>query len=227
MNRMRLQAGRQELTTRQYLLLAQMNPHFIFNALTNIQSLIMQRDPVTSGKFLDLFARLTLRIREHSEMELVRLEEEFSLIRDYIELQKLRYGDKFDWEFSVPDSVKQYNFVIPPMLLQPAVENAIEHGLKYREGKGLITFRISVSGEKELTAEIEDDGIGREKAMEIARQNPGHHQGLATKITRERIEQFNKRKRRKFLFEITDKKTDSGEPSGTIVKFIFPQMILK
>jgi two-component sensor histidine kinase len=222
MNRIRLKDNRENLTMRQSLLQSQMNPHFIFNALTNIQSLVMQQDRESSTQYLDRFENLTTRIREHSERELVTLEEEITLLRDYIALQKLRYTDRFAIEFTVDPRVQPGSHYILPMLLQPAVENSIEHGLKYSPEQGVLWISFALDERMDLICEIEDNGIGREKAGEIARQNKGHHQGIASDITKERIERFNRRSKKKIIFEITDKRNSQGEPEGTKVRFLFP-----
>lgn len=222
-NRSRVRMNQQTLNTEQYLLRSQMNPHFIFNALTNIQALILQHDREASLRYLGLFSDLTGKILESSGMELVQLEDELSIITNYIKLQKLRYRDKFEVSLSGMDEPGIKEILIPPMLLQPFVENAIEHGLKYKEGKGLLSVRILKNEPEGIFIEIEDDGIGRIKSKEIHAKNEDKHQGLATAISYDRIDRLNRNRRKKISLEITDLETVSGNIAGTLVRIIFPQ----
>ena len=221
--RLRLQANQQTMKVEQYLLRSQMNPHFIFNTLTNIQGLIIQQDKEASLKYLSLFSELTTRIQENSGMELVDLANELTIIRDYLQLQQMRYHEIFDYFVTdfTPEGFRPIK--IPPMLLQPFVENAIEHGLKNKNEKGFLSVRIYQNERPDLVIEIEDNGVGREKSMEIIKKHERDHQGLATIITKERLDRMNRRRRKKIMLEITDLKNSSGDPTGTLVRFCFSQ----
>lgn len=221
-NRSRLRMNQQALDTEQYLLRAQMNPHFIFNALTNIQALIQQGVNDAAMRYLGLFADLTGKILENSGNESVKLADEVSVIRNYILLQILRYGNKFEFNFTMDDEEEIGETPIPPMLIQPFVENAVEHGLKYKEGNGLLELRIFKNKADGIIIEIEDNGIGRKKSGEIHNRQEDKHQGLATTITRERIERINKDQKKKISMEITDINAENGNAAGTLVRFTFP-----
>lgn len=221
-NRGRLRMNQQALNTEQYLLRAQMNPHFVFNALTNIQALIQLGDNDAAMRYLVLFADLTGKILENSGNESVKLSDELSIIRNYILLQKLRYDDKFEFTFPGCNNTGLEDISIPPMLIQPFVENAVEHGLKFKEGKGLLEIRILKNEPSGIIIEIADNGIGREKSGEIRRKRATHHQGLATAITHDRIEKLNRKNKKKISMEITDIKHENGSAAGTIVRFLFP-----
>jgi LytS/YehU family sensor histidine kinase/Tfp pilus assembly protein PilF len=222
-NRTRLRINQEIKRAEQYLLLSQMNPHFIYNALTNIQSLIMKRDKEASFKYMGHFRELTVKILENSDLESVSLENELQMITSYINLQKLRYGNKFDFLLSVSDEPGIMDFNLPPMILQPFVENAIEHGLKHKEDKGLIAIRVIKNVSGSVKVEIEDNGIGRKKSMEIAATQPGKHHGLATIITQDRIKRINQEKKMEVSMEIKDLTNDSGNAAGTLVQLNFNQ----
>lgn len=224
-NRKRLRSNREIGRAEQYLLLAQMNPHFVYNALTNIQSLIVKHDNLASHQYLGYFRDLTAKILENSALDTVSLGEELQIISSYLNLQKLRYSNKFDTTIEVDNDQAIADVKIPPMILQPLVENAIEHGLRHKEGTGLLCIRIRSSQPEYLSIEIEDNGIGRKKAMELAAANPGKHHGLATAITRERIDRINREKKMKIAFEINDLNDNTGNASGTLIKITISNFI--
>ena len=116
----------------------------------------------------------------------ILLEDEIGSIRNYLELQRLRYDEKFEYVIDIDTDIDLDSAIIPPMLIQPFIENAIEHGIKHKEGKGNIKVRFKLDNKK-ISCEIEDDGIGREKAWEVEYARKGRHKSLATEIIRDRI----------------------------------------
>jgi len=209
------------LLLQQKLFRLQMNPHFIFNSLASIQGFISEKDPRTANRYLSRFAKLIRNILDSSVEEFIPLEEEISTIENYLELQKVRYEGKFDYVIEVDESIDKEMMTIPPMLAQPFIENAVEHGIMHKESIGNIRIKIK-QNQNMILLEIEDDGVGREKAGEIlADRDPGH-QSMATAITRERIEVLNKKLKKKITFEILDMKDDRDIPIGTKVKFKIP-----
>jgi sensor histidine kinase YesM len=205
----------------QKLLRAQMNPHFIFNSLASIQNFIIKQDDMNASIYLSHFSDLVRNILEHSAYENIPLEKEINTINNYLELQKLRFRDKFAYTISIDDQVDTGVLEVPPMLVQPFIENAIEHGIRHKNSTGLVT--VEIKQEKgNLVIIIEDDGVGREKAKEIESSKYKEHQSMATQITRERLASLNRKLKNKVIFEIIDLKDQSGNGLGTRVNFTLP-----
>jgi LytS/YehU family sensor histidine kinase len=213
----RLRANQKSLALEQTLLRSQMNPHFIFNTLTNIQSLILRDDPSLSIKYLDNFSTLIGTILASSGEKLITLETELTTVTNYFKLQQLRFGDMIDFEIVVGPGLDTNIVMLPPLMVQPLIENAIEHGIKPKQGKGrvMVRFQISVSG---LRIEVEDDGVGRNYRKAQPRIEGSHHAGLALVILKERLESMNKGRSMKNKMEIVDLYDDENRPAGTLVK---------
>jgi len=205
----------------QRLLRAQMNPHFIFNSLYSIQNFIVTEKPDKASIYLSKFASLVRHILDNSTEEYVALEKEISTIENYLELQKVRYAGKFDYRIDIADEIDAEVLQIPPMLAQPFIENAIEHGIKHRETPGHIAIRFSLK-DHTLIFEVEDDGVGRQKARELESMQVPDHRSMATSLTRDRLANLNRKLRKKIFLEIIDLKSDFGEAAGTKVVFGVP-----
>ena len=175
----------------QKLLRLQMNPHFIFNALSNILNLINRNNNPVASKYLTRFSKLLRNTLEGSRHDSIKLDAEINGLENYLELQKMRFGDKFDFQIDVDDAIDIENTTIPPLLVQPFIENAIEHGIKHKKTKGHVYLRF-LAEENQVVCEVEDDGVGREKAWEIEYSKRKDHQSLATTIIKERIQNLNK-----------------------------------
>ncbi len=217
----KLRNSQQTLVFQQRLLRTQMNPHFLFNSLSSIQNFIIQEKPAIASNYLSRFAKLVRQILNNSVEEYVLLEDEISSIENYLELQKARYRDMFDYSIVVDEEIDIETALIPPMLAQPFIENAIEHGFKYKEGKGIMKIRFELNGNF-IRFELDDNGIGRKKAMEILNKINKDHKSMATTITMERIKVLNKKHKRKILMDIIDLKNDRDEATGTKVIFEIP-----
>ncbi len=217
----RLLQIQKQLLLEQRLLRSQMNPHFIFNALASIQGFMFKKDTLKAGKYLSNFSKLIRNILEGSREDVITLEKEISTITNYLELQKLRYGDKFDYKIDIDKDLDTEEIQIPPMLVQPFIENAIEHGIKNKEGSGIIDVKFSRKDDR-VVFEVEDDGVGRQKAKEIALIKGKKHVSLATKITNERIESLSKKLRRKIHLHIEDLKDEEDNPAGTRIVLEMP-----
>ena len=144
------------------MLRTQMNPHFVFNALTAIQNTLLDDDPLKSSTYLSRFAKLVRQNFEFVNKKFISLEEDLDALKNYIETQQLRFENKFDYKITVQDTVDTSFIQITPMLLQPFIENAIEHGLKPKKAKGLLQIYISEKGEF-TRFKILDDGVGYTK----------------------------------------------------------------
>jgi sensor histidine kinase YesM len=141
------------------------------------------------------------------------------LLTNYLELQKLRFESKFDFDIIVDEKIDKENIHIPPMLAQPFIENAIEHGVFYKKGKGRVDVKLYFENNK-LIYEIEDDGVGMEEAMKLKNKLKSSYESLATIITKERMTTLNEQSENNI--EIIDKKNISPNHSGVKVKFIVP-----
>ncbi len=210
------------LSLEQRLLRSQMNPHFIFNSLMNIQNFMLSNDVKKANNYLTRFARLIRAILENSREEFISLEEEIDMLRNYLDLQKLRHNNKMDYEISIDEHIITEDVLMPPMLTQPFVENAIEHGIMLKEGKGLVNIEICQNNEYLLVI-INDNGVGRKEAM-ARRETPQKTQrSLSTKITRERIELYNSKAKSKIELKISDIKDENAKTIlGTSVKLKIP-----
>jgi ligand-binding sensor domain-containing protein/two-component sensor histidine kinase len=200
----------------------QMNPHFVFNALDAISGFIFQNEPREAVRYLTSFAKLMRLTLESSRETRVPLQNELQLLKNYIELEQLRFGQSFSYRIEVDDEIDPYEDHLPPMLVQPFVENAILHGLRNRaQGKGELTLTFQRTGEY-LQCRITDNGVGREKSRALNAKRG--KRSLATSITEERIELLSKSLGKPVRFQITDLTDSKGEAAGTEVLITFPQL---
>jgi tetratricopeptide (TPR) repeat protein len=217
----RLKASQDKILLQQRLFRSQLNPHFLFNSLASIQNFIVTEDADNASIYLSRFAKLVRNILDASNEEYITLEKELNIIQNYLELQKARYIDKMNYTLEVDDTLDVENLQIPPMLAQPFIENAIEHGIKLKESGGLVQVRFFKSDNYTIF-EVEDNGIGREKARIIQQQRNTDHKSLATKLTLERIANLNKKHKFEITMHIIDLKDETGDASGTKVRFSIP-----
>jgi LytS/YehU family sensor histidine kinase len=145
---------------------SQMNPHFIFNALNSVNNYIAQNDERAANKYLADFSKLMRSVLENSELDFIPLEKEIELLGLYLKLEHERFKDKFDFTLKIDPSLKDAKIQVPPMLLQPIIENAVWHGLRYKKEKGFLNVTFA-KAEKGILVTITDNGIGREKSKEI------------------------------------------------------------
>lgn len=196
------------------LLRNQMSPHFIFNSLVAIQNFVYKKAPIKAGEYLASFAQLIRAILENSMEEYIPIEKEIQWLDNYLQLQLLRFDNSFNYTIDLDKSIDLENMLIPPMLTQPFIENAIEHGLKELDYKGEIRIKMSLRDEI-LHIEVRDNGVGLELAN--ARKDEKKHQSLALKITKERLNFLNKKRGKNIFFNM--KNLDS---KGTLVSFSLP-----
>ncbi len=202
-----LKLAKERLIVEQQLLRSQMNPHFLFNALSSIHTFIFRGDKKEAADYLATFGELTRDILDHSSRELITLKKELGTLNKYIEVQKLRFP-KVRYNLKIKDDLEIENLLVPPMLLQPFVENSFEHGLN-GQTSGNIELTISELG-SELAIEVLDDGKG-------LNQNLSTHESKAIEMTRKRLEiLFGKRKS---SLSVTNRK---GE-SGVLVSIVIPK----
>ncbi|MCC7301782.1 MAG: histidine kinase [Bacteroidia bacterium] len=201
---------------------AQMNPHFIFNALNSIQHFIMHSNEEGATKYLNKFARLIRTILNNSERSTVTLEEEVESLRLYLDLEVLRFENKFTWEIVVDPELNLDFYEIPTMLIQPYVENAILHGLVPKPTIGHLRIELRLD-EHHIVCVITDDGIGRKASRTLKeRSMKQKHQSFGMKITHDRLELLNNVQQSNLSVNITDLENDFGEATGTRVEIFTP-----
>lgn len=208
------------LRHQQRLLRSQMNPHFIFNALSAIQVYVLENDIEKSTRFLSDFAKLMRQVLRSSNHEYISLEEETGILKYYLELQRLRFISSFNFHIHVDDTLSPERVMMPPMITQPFVENAIEHGIRSmgEEGRINISFRKE---NKQMIIEVDDNGMGIEASKKMNERSRGHD-SMAINITRERLDVIRRDSGGKVALEIIDKKTLNPFDKGTLVRIVFP-----
>jgi ligand-binding sensor domain-containing protein len=205
-------------------LLAQMNPHFLFNSLNSIDSYIIRNESKKASEYLNNFARLMRLILQNSRSNYINLKDELEALDLYMQMESLRFKNKFSYSIAVDESVETSSIVIPPMLIQPYVENAIWHGLMHKTNgtEGLVKINISKNAD-DLLCVIEDNGIGRKKATEIKEQKQKNHKrSMGMQITQDRIEIINKLYNMNASINIYDMEDELGNAKGTKVELIIP-----
>jgi len=203
---------------------AQMDPHFIFNSLSSIQSFIMTKDEDSALRYLNKFAKLMRTILSNSEKASVTIGEEIESLKLYLELEVLRWDKKFDYSIIIDSGIETDFHKIPSMLIQPYVENAILHGLVPRkEGRGKVDINIT-QNDTHIICAISDNGIGRQKSHELrTKSNQATHESMGMKITSDRLEVLNRIHHSDLNVKITDLLDDSGNSSGTKVEIFIPR----
>jgi ligand-binding sensor domain-containing protein len=214
-----LSIEKQVFELEQKALRLQMNPHFMFNSLNAIQNFVLSNDTDKAVNYLAKFSHLMRMILANSTAALITLKDELKSLTYYIDLERLRFDDKFEYAILRDPSIDEEFVEIPPMLFQPYVENAIIHGLVNSPKPGMLEIAIKQVSKGVLLCSIKDNGIGREKATAIRNSSGIKRQPRGMVITQERIEIFNEQNRKNFSVKITDLKDENGEATGTLVEF--------
>ena len=217
--RSRLKNLNKALENKMEALRAQMNPHFISNSLNAIDSLINQERNDEASEYIIDFSRLCRLVLNHSKEKWITLEEELETLNYFIVLEKLRLGDNLTYSIEVDDELNQTDIRIPPMLLQPFVENAIWHGIQKKQAPGHLEVAVFKNDIGQLECHITDDGIGREKAQALQQESVLERQSWGMQITKERMDAV--KKIQGSVLEITDLKPGDAMP-GTKVSIQFP-----
>ncbi|MFC7357988.1 histidine kinase [Jejudonia soesokkakensis] len=170
----------------------QMNPHFIFNALNSVNSFIANSDERSANRYLSEFSQLMRSVLENSEEDFIPLTKEIELLELYTKLEHFRFQDKFEYQINIDEEIKLDEFVIPPMLLQPYVENAVWHGLRYKEEKGTLLINFESVSSEAIRISIIDNGIGRKKSQELKTENQKKQKSKGMGNTQKRIAILNK-----------------------------------
>jgi tetratricopeptide (TPR) repeat protein len=199
----------------------QMNPHFIYNCLTSIQSFIFHNDVSNSLEYLSKFSRLMRKILENSQNQYMSVQDEIEVLTLYLKLESLRFKGKFDYEITVDDKIDPILFKIPSLLIQPFVENSVWHGIQNKEGLGKIHITFNLS-DKSIFCSIEDNGIGREYAERLKHKETDDHVSLGGSITQARIKLLKSLYGNKLGIRYIDLKDYCDKPAGTRVELYLP-----
>jgi two-component sensor histidine kinase len=200
---------------------AQMNPHFIFNSLNSINRFILQNDRAQASEYLTKFSKLVRMILQNSQASLITLESELESLDLYLNLESLRFNYHFDYNITVPKDLDKEVLQVPPLILQPYVENAIWHGLMHKEEKGHLDIDISEKDDQ-LFLKIRDDGVGREKAKTMASKSATKHKSMGLRITENRIAILQKNGLKESPVTIHDLVNHDGTAAGTEVVIKMP-----
>jgi len=218
---LRLKATRLQLKA----LRAQMNPHFMYNALNSIQNFITSHEVTSAAKYLAKFAKLMRQSLEYSDLEIISLEKEIEFLNDYLYInEKLRFEDRLRYEIHVDDDIEEDILGVPTMIVQPYVENAIEHGLSSKQD-GMVTVHFSLFDDDTILCIVEDNGIGREKARQLRASDPQYqnYRSKGTTITEKRLNLLHNSKEQRVFVETIDLQDEqSGEALGTRVEIKIP-----
>jgi len=198
-----------------------MNPHFIFNALNSVNNFIAKNDEKAANKFLSEFSRLMRKVLDYSQKDFISFEEEIELNELYLKLEHFRFRDKFEYQFEKNTDVNLYDLEVPPMLIQPFIENAVWHGLRYKEGKGHLKISIDEVG-NELLVKIQDDGIGRRKSKELKTKNQKIYKSTGLENVSKRVALINEIYGKNYTIEVSDF-DKSVEETGTLVEIRIPK----
>jgi ligand-binding sensor domain-containing protein len=222
LNQIRLNEKKKQEQLKLETLRGQMNPHFLYNSLNSINFFISSNDRLNANEYITGFSRLMRSVLTNSSQDFISLEAEVQTLKDYLALEHLRFGDKFDFELKVEDAIDQINTEVIPSLAQPFIENAIWHGMRYLEGrKGFLSVRFVMESEFSLLCYVEDDGVGRKLSVKLksGEQKKRRSRGMA--IVAERLELINSFHKTKYTVDVANL-FDDREETGTKVKIDIP-----
>lgn len=195
----------------------QMNPHFVFNSLNSIGSFILKQEPVKASDYLTRFSRFIRLLLDSAQAEWVSLHQEIELLTLYIELEQLRFNNKFDMVITVSETINPHTLQVPPLLLQPYIENAIWHGLMPKEGeRGTLYLHYWLQQDK-LCMSVEDNGIGRTASQQARNGRIATLQKHGIRLTDERIQIINEIYQARMQALVKDLIDEQGDPAGTRV----------
>ncbi|HAF30785.1 MAG TPA: hypothetical protein DCG75_17215 [Bacteroidales bacterium] len=201
---------------------AQMNPHFIFNAINSIQNYMLDNDIDSALSHLSDFAKLIRLTLDNVSKKKITLDEELNYLKYYIRLEQMRFDKKFETQIILPPEYENSKIIIPSMILQPYVENSIKHGFVFKENGGKIKLEFLISKDNILKCIIEDNGVGRKKSRELNKSKRSQ-QSKGTFITKERLSLLNQTQERKgYKVDIIDLHDEYNLASGTRVEIFIP-----
>jgi hypothetical protein len=193
---------------------AQMNPHFIFNCLSSINQFILKNDSKSASNYLTRFSRLMRMVLMNSQRPMITLDDELQMLEIYLEMERLRFRNSFDYAITFLNAIDSDNVFIPPLLLQPFCENAIWHGLMHKDEPGRLSIELSMQ-DKILVCCITDNGVGRGRAGELNSKSAEKQKSMGLKITTERLALINNEKGMHTSYEVFDLENEQGIAMGT------------
>ncbi len=200
---------------------AQMNPHFMFNSLNSIKNYILKNETTLAAEYLSSFSHLIRMILQFSKSTTISMKEEIEVLLLYIDLEKLRFRDTFSFQCQIDKEIDMTRLQIPPMLLQPYVENAIWHGLLHKKEDRILNIKLYRS-DANIICEIEDNGIGRDAAKLLKSKSASRYKSMGMSIVNDRIQLLNSSNSININIEVTDKVYPDGSAAGTLIKLIIP-----
>lgn len=222
-NRIRQKQAIEKISTEKRLaelemqaLMAQINPHFVFNCLNSIKGFVYDKDFKQADKYLDKFSELLRSTMDNAEASVISLQKEIAYLDTYLQLEKLRFENKFNYSITASPEIDQQQVFVPAMLLQPYVENAIRHGVRHLPGEeGMITITANKE-ETFLVFTIDDNGVGRERAQQLKTAGHIEYQSRGMSLSKRRAELYG------ILQDIIDKKDAAGNSTGTRIVLKIP-----
>jgi hypothetical protein len=199
----------------------QMNPHFIFNSLNSVNSFISKNDDRSANKYLSRFSKLMRMVLENSKYDFVTLASELQVLEIYIDLEHLRFQDKFEYTFEKDEFLDTEEIEIPPMLIQPYIENAVWHGLRYKDEKGKLTVSVAKVGTS-LKWVIEDNGIGRKESAKLKTENQKKSKSTGMKNIESRLNILNQMNATDMRIKVIDLYDAGQTAAGTRVEIEIP-----
>lgn len=196
----------------------EMNPHFIFNSLNSVNQFISENKELEANKYLTSYSNLMRDMMENSNKDFISLDKEVEQLKKYLDLEHLRFQDKFDFEITVDEKLDAESVFVPNMIIQPHLENAIWHGLRYLDNKGFLKLKFQFNDGKVFVI-IDDNGIGLTKSKELKTSNQKVHESRGLNNTKERIGLLNELYKKNISFVIKEKKVPE---TGTIIEIVFP-----
>ncbi|MBK8494161.1 MAG: histidine kinase [Chitinophagaceae bacterium] len=195
---------------------AQMNPHFIFNCLNSIKSLIQQNENEKSVTYLTTFSKLIRTLLNNADKKEISLYDEIETCKLYLQLEAMRFDTKFSYVVNVDKAIDLKSIQVPALIIQPFIENAIWHGIMPRNSTGHVSLNV-IRKNGSIQVAIDDDGIGREASQQIKPNSNLAHQSKGVNLTKSRLELNNLLQQRQSQLEVIDKKDDKGLATGTTV----------
>ncbi len=198
---------------------AQMNPHFIFNCLNSIKSLVQNNENGIAIEYLTIFTKLIRSLLQNADQNYVSLDTEIETCKLYIQMEALRFKNRFTFNIHIQPDLDLKSVEVPVLIIQPIVENAIWHGLMPRQAKGELLLNVERKGDY-IVCRVDDNGIGR-AASQLINSNRANHQSKGVSLTSKRIDLFSSLKELDAHFEIIDKTDEGGAPAGTTIELSF------
>lgn len=203
---------------------AQMNPHFMFNSMNAVNSFILNNNSIEASQYLSKYSRLMRQVLENSQHKLISLQDELDTLKLYVDMEQLRFAHRFSYELGWDDSIILDDIKIPPLILQPYVENAICHGLMHKEGEGHVRIYIQ-DCDDHFICSVDDDGVGRAFAASLKKVSKKSHHSMGLQITASRLKILNPSISEADIVKIIDKVDEQGQSLGTRVEIYLPEVV--